>query len=258
MSGVLTGKAGVVTGAASGLGRAAAIALARAGGAVIVSDLALSRPGGLETVEMSRMAGGRAEFISCDVTAAGDAKALVTACVTRFGRLDFAVNNAGIGLHKPLAETTDSEFDEVMAVNLRGTFTGMKEQILEMKANEPSGGAIVNTASNAGLSGVMNMAAYVASKHGVIGLTRNAAVEYAPAGIRVNAVCPGAVMTPLLAADPPERQQELLAPHAIHRPGRPEEVAAAVVWLCSDQASFVTGAALPVDGGSLAWISAHR
>jgi NAD(P)-dependent dehydrogenase (short-subunit alcohol dehydrogenase family) len=144
----------------------------------------------------------------------------------------------------------------VTAVNLRGTFVGMKHQIRAMLAG--SGGAIVNTSSNAGLRAVTMLSAYTASKHGILGLTKNAAVEYADHGIRVNAVCPGAIMTPLMSAQPPERQQEILAPQAMTRFGDPAEVAAAVVWLCSDEASFVTGVALPVDAGSVAWVSAHR
>ncbi len=178
---------------------------------------------------------------------------------TRFGRLDFAHNNAGIGVHRLLHETSDEDFDRVIAVNLRGTFLGMKHQIRQMLANPaPAGGAIVNTSSNAGLRAVTMLSAYTASKHGILGLTKNAAVEYAEHGIRVNAVCPGAIMTPLMSAQPPERQQEILAPQAMTRFGDPAEVAAAVVWLCSEEASFVTGVALPVDAGSVAWVSAHR
>jgi NAD(P)-dependent dehydrogenase (short-subunit alcohol dehydrogenase family) len=176
--------------------------------------------------------------------------------VERFGHLDFAHNNAGIGVHKLLHETTEEDFDRVIAVNLRGTFLGMKHQIGQML--EQGGGAIVNTSSNAGLRAVMLLGAYVASKHAILGLTKNAAVEYANQGIRVNAVCPGAIMTPLMSNEPPERQQEILAPQAMTRFGEPEEVAAAVVWLCSEEASFVTGVTMPVDAGSVAWVSAHR
>jgi NAD(P)-dependent dehydrogenase (short-subunit alcohol dehydrogenase family) len=142
-------------------------------------------------------------------------------------------------------------------VNLRGTFLGLKAQIRQM-LDQPDGGAIVNMSSNAGLMAVVGLSAYTATKHGIIGLTKNAAVEYANEQIRVNAVCPGAIMTPLMSNLTPERAAEILAPQAMRRPGQPAEVAAAVVWLCSSDASFVTGVALPVDAGSVAWVSAHR
>ncbi len=256
MAGLMSGKAGLVTGAASGIGRACAVRFAAEGAAVLVADLETARAGGEETVQMIRDTGGEAEFVPCDVSSAADNEALVAHAVRRFGRLDFAHNNAGIGVHRLLHETSDEDFDRVIAVNLRGTFLGMKHQIGQM-LTQPAG-AIVNTSSNAGLRAVTMLSAYTASKHGILGLTKNAAVEYANEGIRVNAVCPGAIMTPLMSDQPPERQQEILAPQALTRFGEPEEVAAAVVWLCSDQASFVTGVALPVDAGSVAWVSAHR
>ncbi len=259
MPGLMEGKAGLVTGAASGIGRACAIRFAREGASVIVADLKSARAGGEQTVQQITEDGGRAEFFACDVSRTKDNAALVARVVERFGRLDFAHNNAGIGVHRLLHETSEEEFDRVIAVNLRGTFLGMKHQIARMLANEPLGrGAIVNTSSNAGLRAVTLLSAYTASKHGILGLTKNAAVEYANEGIRVNAVCPGAIMTPLMAGQPPSRQREILAPQAMTRFGEPEEVAAAAVWLCSDQASFVTGVALPVDAGSVAWVSAHR
>jgi NAD(P)-dependent dehydrogenase (short-subunit alcohol dehydrogenase family) len=252
---LLEGKAGLVTGAASGIGRACAIRFASEGAAVIVADLESSRAGGEETVAAIEQAGGRAQFQPCDVASAADNEALVAHVVERFGRLDFAHNNAGIGVHALVHETSDEDFDRTIAVNLRGTFLGMKHQIRQMLAG--GGGAIVNTSSNAGLGAVIGLGAYTASKHGILGLTKNAAAEYANDGIRVNAVCPAAIMTPLLFNAPLDRQLEIMAPQAMSRPGTPEEVAAAVVWLCSDEASFVTGAALPVDAGSVAWISAH-
>jgi NAD(P)-dependent dehydrogenase (short-subunit alcohol dehydrogenase family) len=256
---LMQGKAGLVTGAASGIGRACAIRFGAEGASVTVADLESARTGGEETVQMIRDAGGAADFFACDVSRAGDNEALVAHVVDRHGRLDFAHNNAGIGVHRLLHETSDEDFDRVIAVNLRGTFLGMKHQIAQMLANPaPVGGAIVNTSSNAGLMAVMMLSAYTASKHGILGLTKNAAVEYANDGVRVNAVCPGAIMTPLMTEQPPERQAEILAPQAMTRPGQPAEVAAAVVWLCSDEASFVTGVALPVDAGSVAWVSAHR
>jgi NAD(P)-dependent dehydrogenase (short-subunit alcohol dehydrogenase family) len=256
MPGTLEGKAGLVTGAASGIGRACAIRFAQEGAAVVVSDLESSREGGEDTVRTIVEAGGTAEFFPCDVSQSEDNRALVARVVESYGKLDFAHNNAGIGVHKPFHETTDEDFDRVIAVNLRGTFLGMKHQIAQMLS--AGGGAIVNTSSNAGLMAVVGLSAYTASKHGILGLTKNAAVEYADDGIRVNAVCPGAIMTPLMSDLPPERAAEILAPQAMTRPGDPAEVAAAVVWLCSDDASFVTGVGLPVDAGSVAWVSAHR
>jgi NAD(P)-dependent dehydrogenase (short-subunit alcohol dehydrogenase family) len=259
MGTAMEGRAGLVTGAASGIGRACAIRLGREGAAVIVADLESSRAGGEQTVAEIVHAGGRAEFFACDVSSSADNLALVKRVIERYGRLDFAHNNAGIGVHRLLHETSEEDFDRVIAVNLRGTFLGLKHQITAMLRNDPPvRGAIVNTSSNAGLRAVKLLSAYTASKHGILGLTKNAAVEYANHGIRVNAVCPGAIMTPLMSNESPERQQEILAPQAMTRFGDPTEVAAAVLWLCSDEASFVTGVALPVDAGSVAWVSAHR
>jgi NAD(P)-dependent dehydrogenase (short-subunit alcohol dehydrogenase family) len=246
----MEGKAGLVTGAASGIGRACAIRFGREGAAVVVADLEAARAGGEETVRAIEEAGGRAAFFACDVARARDSAALVAHVVERHGRLDFAHNNAGIGVHRLLHETEDEDFDRVVAVNLRGTFLGMKHQIRQMLA--AGGGAIVNTSSNAGLRAVRLLSAYTATKHGINGLTKNAAVEYADDGIRVNCVCPGAIMTPLMSNETPERQREILRPQAMSRFGEPGEVAAAVVWLCSDDASFVTGIEMPVDAGSVA------
>jgi NAD(P)-dependent dehydrogenase (short-subunit alcohol dehydrogenase family) len=250
MAGLMDGRAGLVTGAASGIGRACAIRFAREGAAVVVADLERARAAGEETVAAIRDAGGEAEFRACDVARAEDQVALVALVVERYGRLHFAHNNAGIGVHKLLADTEDDEFDRVIAVNLRGTFLGMKHQIRAMLPS--GGGTIVNTSSNAGLRAVRLLSAYTASKHGIGGLTKNAAVEYADDGIRVNAVCPGAIMTPLMSNESPARQREILRPQAMSRFGAPDEVAAAVVWLCSDEASFVTGVEMPVDAGSVA------
>ena len=255
MSGLLAGRGGLVTGAASGIGRACAIRFAAEGAAVIVADLERARAGAQETVAAIEQLGGRAEFAPCDVSSSRDNESLVERVIERFGRLDFAHNNAGIGVSKLLHETPDEDFDSTIAVNLRGTFLGMKHQIRQMLAD--GGGAIVNTSSNTGLGAVIGLSAYAASKHGIVGLTKNAAVEYANDGIRVNAVCPAAIMTPLMSNQTPERQREIIAPQAMTRFGTPEEVAAAVVWLCSDEASFITGVALPVDAGSVAWLSAH-
>jgi NAD(P)-dependent dehydrogenase (short-subunit alcohol dehydrogenase family) len=259
MGGLMEGRAGLVTGAASGIGRACAIRFAAEGAAVVVADLPGAVAGAQETVEQITAAGGQAEFFPCDVSSAAANDALAAHVVRRFGKLDFAHNNAGIGVHRRLHETSDEEFDRVIAVNLRGTFLGMKHQIRRMLENDPpTRGSIVNTSSNAGLRAVTMLSAYAASKHGILGLTKNGAVEYANDGIRVNAVCPGAIMTPLMSDQSPGRQQEILAPQAMTRFGEPAEVAAAVVWLCSEQASFVTGIAMPVDAGSVAWVSAQR
>jgi NAD(P)-dependent dehydrogenase (short-subunit alcohol dehydrogenase family) len=250
MAGLMEGKAGLVTGAASGIGRACAIRFAQEGAAVVVADLESAREGGEETVRAIEDAGGRASFFACDVARAEASAAVVRHVVDAYGRLDYAHNNAGIGVHRLLHETDDEDFDRVVAVNLRGTFLGMKHQIREML--EGGGGAIVNTSSNAGLRAVRLLSAYTATKHGICGLTKNAAVEYANENIRVNAVCPGAIMTPLMYQETPERQEQILRPQAMSRFGDPREVAAAVVWLCSDDASFVTGIEMPVDAGSVA------
>jgi len=250
MAGLVEGKAGLVTGAASGIGRACAVRFGAEGASVVVSDLESSRAGGEETVRTIVDAGGTAEFFPCDVSVSADCEALVARVVESYGRLDFAHNNAGIGVHASLAETSDEDFDRVIAVNLRGTFLGMKFQIRQMLLG--GGGSIVNTSSNAGLRGVHMLGAYAASKHGIVGLTKNGAIEYANDGIRVNAVCPAAIMTPLMWDLPEDRQREILSTQAMDRFGEPAEVAAAVAWLCSDDASFVTGVAMPVDAGSVA------
>jgi NAD(P)-dependent dehydrogenase (short-subunit alcohol dehydrogenase family) len=247
MGDLVAGKAAVVTGAAGGIGRGVALELAREGAAVLVSDLAGASAGGEETVALIEAEGGTAAFTPCGVTSADDCAALVDTALDRFGRLDCAVNNAGIAVHKPLAEVTEAEYDRVLAVNLKGVFLGMRTQIPAMV--ERGGGAIVNIASVAGLVAVPLISPYTASKHGIIGLTRNAAMEYGTAGGRVNAVCPNAIRTPLMDASPPDFVAGLIRPQAIPRVGEPEEVGFAVAYLCSDRAAFVTGVALPVDGG---------
>jgi NAD(P)-dependent dehydrogenase (short-subunit alcohol dehydrogenase family) len=247
----MEGKAGLVTGAASGIGRATAVRAGQEGARVVVSDLESAREGGEETVRLVRDAGGEAFFQVCDVSRPEDHDALVAAVVERYGRLDFAHNNAGIsGGGKLLADIEDEDFDRVIAVNLRGVFLGMKRQIRQMLGN--GGGSIVNTASNAGLRGVKRLSPYTAAKHGLVGLTKNAAVEYAEDLIRVNAVAPGTIMTGFARNATPERLKEIMKPQALQRIGEAEEVAAAVVWLMSDDASFVTGVTLPVDAGSVA------
>lgn len=254
MTGMMAGKAGIVTGAAGGIGRATAIVFGREGAAVVVADLASRQADGEETVRLVQQAGGKAVFAVADVTRGDDQLALAELTAGSFGALDFACNNAGVEYQGLLADTPEAEWDRVMSVNLKGVWLGLKAQLLRMAAQ--GSGAIVNISSLAGLVGVPGLGAYVASKHGVIGLTRTAALEYAGRGIRVNAVCPAAIATTLLLDLPPARQQELASPQAIKRLGRPEEVAEAVLWLCSDRSSFMTGAAVPVDAGATAGIAA--
>ena len=254
MPGLVEGKAGLVTGAAGGIGRATALALAREGAAgIVVNDLESRRADGEETVRLIEEAGGRAQFAAADVTRASEQQALVAATVEAFGRLDFAHNNAGVEYHATIPETEEAEFDRIIEVNLKGVWLGMKYQIPQMLAQ--GGGAIVNTASLAGLIAVPALGAYIASKFGVVGLTKTAALEFANQGIRVNCVCPAAIRTYMVEHLPPERQAELTAPQAMKRLGEPTEVAEAVTWLCSDRASFVTGIAMPVDAGSTAGVS---
>jgi NAD(P)-dependent dehydrogenase (short-subunit alcohol dehydrogenase family) len=243
-------RAGLVTGAASGIGRASAIAFAQTGTSVVVSDLDSQRQAGEETVRLIVEAGGRAVFVPSDVAEPGAAQALVDAALGSYGRLDFAHNNAGIDHSAMLADTDDADFERILGVNLWGVFWGMKAQIPAMV--EGGGGAIVNTSSLAGFVGAPTLSAYVASKHAVLGLTKTAAKEYAESGIRVNAICPAAVRTAITDKLPPEIRDVLPEIQAIKRYAEPEEIAAAVVWLCSDAASFVTGVAMPVDGGARA------
>jgi NAD(P)-dependent dehydrogenase (short-subunit alcohol dehydrogenase family) len=251
MAGLVEGKSGLVTGAAGGIGRATALALAREGAAgILVTDLPARADDGEETVRLIEQDGGHARFVAGDVTSAEDHRTLVAETVATFGHLDFAHNNAGVELQASVVSTEEADFDRVMAVNLKGVWLGMKHQIAHML--EHGGGAIVNTASLAGLCAVPSLAAYIASKHGVVGLTRAAAVEHANDGIRVNCVCPAAIRTAMIEILAPERQAELIAPQAMKRLGEPSEVAESVTWLISDRASFVTGVALSVDAGAMA------
>lgn len=250
MSGWFDGRAGIVTGAAGGIGRASALAFAGRGGAVLVTDLEASAEEGERTVDLVRAEGGTAEFVAGDVTSAKDQENLVAECVRRFGRLDFAHNNAGIEHQASLTDMEEADFDRVLAVNLKGVWLGMKYQLRHMLA--AGAGAVVNTSSLAGLVSPPLLGAYVASKHAVVGLTKTAAVECAEAGIRVNAVCPASIRTPLMDVLSPDQLELWVGRMAIHRLGEPSEVAAAATWLCSDEASFVTGVALPVDGGATA------
>jgi NAD(P)-dependent dehydrogenase (short-subunit alcohol dehydrogenase family) len=241
----LAGKVAFVTGAASGIGRASALAFAAHGAAVMAADL--NEAAGEKTAETIRAGGGKAAFVRCDVTDAASVQAAIAATVAAFGRLDCAHNNAGIlGTPGAFADYPEELFDRVIATNLRGVFLCMKYELQHMLAQ--GGGAIVNTSSVAGILGSPGLCAYNASKHGVIGLTKSAAVDCGPKNIRVNAVCPGFIDTPMTQGgfgSVAERGAEL---HATGKVGRPEEVAEAVVWLCSDAASLVTGIAMPVDG----------
>lgn len=253
---MMTGAVALVTGASAGIGRAAAMRLAAEGARVVVSDVA--EAGGKETAAMIAAAGGDAAFVRADVARGGDVEALVAATVERFGRLDCAVNNAGVlSALRPLAEQDEAEWDRVMDINAKGVFLCLKAQIPRMV--QGGGGRIVNVASIAGLVGYPHGGPYVASKHAVVGLTRNAALEYARQGIRVNAICPGGVDTPMLDAAAAamsggaKTSHEVMdAAHPIGRIGTPEEVAELILWLCSDRCGFLTGAIIPVDGGMTA------
>lgn len=239
----------LITGAGSGIGRATALAFGAAGATVVVSDV--NETGGQETVASIQQAGGDALFIGADVSQPDEVAALVAETVRRCGRLDIAVNNAGIG--GAWARTADyplGDWARVLAVNLSGVFYCMQQELRQMLAQ--SGGAIVNVASIAGQRALANAPAYTASKHGVIGLTRTAAQEYARQNIRVNAVCPVFTRTPLFQGmiEGNDRLAERLMQNIpVRRFGEPEEVAAAILWLCSDAAGFVTGQALNIDGG---------
>lgn len=243
------GKVVLVTGAAGGIGRAAALAFGRAGASVVVSDITAA--GGEETVQMIAQAGGVAMFVKADVSRDADVAALVAQTVAAYGRLDCAFNNAGIEEEKkPLAECEEEMFDRIMRVNVKGAWLCMKHEIRQMLTQ--GSGAIVNTASVAGLVGAPLQPVYAGSKHAVVGMTKTAAAEYGRAGIRINSVCPGVIRTAMLdraLEREPKRAKSIVKVHPIGRLGEAEEIASAVLWLCSDGASFVTGHQLAVDGG---------
>jgi NAD(P)-dependent dehydrogenase (short-subunit alcohol dehydrogenase family) len=254
MAGRVDGKVALVTGGASGIGRATALAFAREGAKLVIADM--NAEGGQQTVHMITENGGEATFVQVDVSKAREVEAMISKAVETYGRLDCAHNNAGIGSRPraPLHECTEGTWDRVLAINLKSVWLCMKYEIIQML--KQGSGTIVNTASIMGLVGSWSgTAAYNASKHGVVGLTKTAALEYATSGIRVNAVCPGYIQTPLIEealTSNPALEAQIVARHPVGRMGKPEEIAEAVVWLCSDAASFVTGHTMTVDGGYVA------
>ena len=248
-NGNFTGKVAFVTGAGGGIGRATALAFARAGAHVAVTDI--SEQNLQETARLIEGLGGRALGVRCDVTRAEEVKGALDRTIEAFGRLDFAFNNAGVEQPiKPVAELTEAELDRIVDVDLRSVFLCMKYEIpLLLKQG---GGAIVNTSSGAGVKGIAGQAAYCAAKFGIVGLTKAAALDYAASNLRINAVCPGIIETPMMdrfSGGTPEGRERVIAQEPVGRMGKPEEIAAAVVWLCSDAAAFVVGHALVVDGG---------
>ncbi|MHB9838927.1 glucose 1-dehydrogenase [Paraburkholderia terrae] len=249
MVGMFQGKVALVTGAGSGLGLAAAQAFAAEGASVVLADV--DEPAVKAAAARLVASGHQALAVQCNVADEAQVKAMVDLTVATYGRLDAAYNNAGI--NSPIAETADAsgdEFERVHGVNLRGVWNCMKYELLQMR--EQGSGAIVNCSSLGGLVGIAGRGVYHASKHGVIGLTKSAALEYAARGVRINAVCPGIIETPMVAdmlEREPEAMKELMKEQPIGRLGRSDEIAAAVLWLCSPGASFVIGHALAVDGG---------
>jgi NAD(P)-dependent dehydrogenase (short-subunit alcohol dehydrogenase family) len=254
MAGLLEGKAALITGGGGGIGRATALAFAREGACVAVADVAVDAAS--ETVAQVNAAGGQAISLSGEVSSDSDVRAMIESVVSAYGRLDCAFNNAGIaGWHveaagKKTAEWSEEAFDRMIAVNLKGVWLCMRHELPQMQTQ--GGGVIVNTGSIAGLVGLPTSSAYVAAKHGVLGLTKTAAIEYADSHIRVNAVCPGYINTRMTEETMRRRGEAILAQVPFHRMGNPEEVAEMVVWLCSDRASYVTGVAYNVDGGWMA------
>jgi len=253
MAGLVNGKIVLVTGGGSGIGRATSLALVREGAKVMIADY--NAKGGEETVKMIKEKGGEASFMHADVSVTKQVEAMIQKTVEVYGRIDGAHNNAGIeGRTADTINCTEETFDRTIAINLKAVWLCMKYEIPQML--KQGGGAIVNTASIAGLLGFNGLPAYVASKHGVVGLTRTAALEYATKNIRVNCVCPGVINTPmverLIDSSPDYGKTELEAMEPVGRMGKPEEIAEAVVWLLSDAASFVTGHPMVVDGG---WVA---
>jgi len=245
----VTGRVAFVTGAGSGIGRATALAFAREGANVVFADV--SEQNIRDTARLIGELGGRALAVTCDVTRAEEVKAALDKTIETFGRLDFAFNNAGVEQRMaPAAELEEAEWDRIVNTDLRGVFLCMKHEIpLLLKQG---GGAIVNTSSGAGDKGFKGQAAYVAAKHGVVGLTKAAALDYAPQNIRINAVCPGIIDTSMMGrftGGTAEGRETVIAQEPVGRMGQPEEIANAVLWLCSDAAGFVIGSAVIIDGG---------
>ena len=250
MENTFKNKVALVTGGSSGIGRATALAFAKKGAKVVIADWIESE----ETMDLIENLGGEAIFVKCDVSKSADVKALIEKTIATFGRLDFAFNNAGIeGTSASTQDCSEENWDKTIGINLKGIWLCMKHEIPVMLKKDK--GVIVNCSSVAGLVGFQGLPAYVASKHGVIGLTKTAALEYAKLGIRVNAVCPGVIQTPMidrLTGKKKESINQFAGLEPVGRFGLPEEIANAVIWLCSDEASFVTGIAMPVDGGFVA------
>jgi NAD(P)-dependent dehydrogenase (short-subunit alcohol dehydrogenase family) len=246
----LEGKVALVTGGSSGIGRAAALKFAAEGAKVVIADV--NSEGGEGTARLIKDGGGEAIFMSTDVARATEVEALVTRAVQVYGRLDAALNNAGISIEGRVHEISEEEWDRLLGINLKGVWLCMKYELIQML--KQGSGAIVNISSVWGVVGMTGEAPYVASKHGVGGLTKAGALDYARQGIRVNEVCPGLIHTPMTAAtlSDPVRRDRVVSREPIGRAGTAEEVAEAVVWLCTDAASYVTGHALVVDGGYVA------
>jgi NAD(P)-dependent dehydrogenase (short-subunit alcohol dehydrogenase family) len=248
----LEGKVGLVTGGTSGVGRETSVLFAKSGAKVVIAGR--REPEGEETIELIRAAGGEGLFVKADVSKVSEVEALIQKAVERFGRLDVAFNNAGIeGVWAPIIKQSEEDWDRTIQVNLKGVWLCLKYEIKQM-VKQGKGGAIVNMASITGLVGSAGAAAYSASKHGVIGLTKSTALEMARSGIRINAVCPGVIETSMSERlfGAPNVHKYVLSCHPVGRFGRPAEVAEAVVWMCSDRASFMTGQCLVLDGGFLA------
>ena len=249
MSAELQNKVALITGGTTGIGRDTAVLFAKNGAKVVISGRRETE--GNEAIALVRAAGGDGLFVKSDVSKSSDVQSLIAKTVEKFGRLDIAFNNAGIeGQWKPIIEQSEEDWDSVIDINLKGTWLCLKYEMQQM-LTEGNGGAIVNMSSVAGLMGSAGAAIYVASKHGVIGLTRNAALECAAKGIRVNAVCPAVIETAMAdrAFADPQVSKRVLAMHPLGRFGKPTEIAEAVLWLCSDKSSFMTGHYIVLDGG---------